>query len=82
MGGGWIPSYTRPQLLLTGHHRPNLKARVLRGAILCKAGHDPLTTKVASVARLFGERQYGGIRLVYECAWTLAWILVSVRSRT
>jgi len=49
---------------------------VLQGVILCKAGHDPTTAKAVSVAGLFGETQYGGIRLVCEGAWTLAGILV------
>lgn len=80
MGGGWIPSYTRPHVLWTGHHRPNLEARVARAAILSTAGHGPLTRKGDSAGRLFGGTPYGGIRLVYERAWMLARILVSVCS--
>lgn len=57
---------------------PTCKSVHCRGAILYKAGHDPLTTGVVSVARLFGETQYSRIRLVYEWALMLALILVSV----
>lgn len=45
------------QLGLRGPHRPNWQARVLQGAISCKAVHDPITTEVASMARLLAEAQ-------------------------
>lgn len=42
--------------------------------------NDPITREVASVARLSGETQYGGIRPVYEGPLMLAWILMSMHS--